>query len=87
MVLRLSIRWVDAGAAVILVGHAVDDRGTGKHGGNPTSDTDWIQACVSNESVEEKAKIIQFVAVIPHGRGKRASCCHMAGPRPATSAV
>jgi hypothetical protein len=40
VVLRVLVRSADAGAAVMLVGHVVDHRGAGKHGGDPASGVD-----------------------------------------------
>ena len=89
MVLRRFIHSVDAGAGAI--GHTLDHRSAGIHGGKPASDVNWVEACVCLTRVKKRRRRERTVpfaqmAVIPFGRGKRA-CCHMAGPRPATSPV
>jgi hypothetical protein len=77
----MLVRSVDAGAAVMLVGHAVDHRGAGKHGGDPASGVDWVQACICLTGAREERRLRQRqrmllfaeVEVVPHGRGKRAT--------------
>lgn len=84
MILRVLIRSVDAGAAVI--GHAVDHGSAGKHGGDPANIVRRNHACMCLRERRQRERIVIFpqVAVVLRGRGKRA-CCHMARPRPATS--